>query len=94
MSVECPVLGLPRVMVSPASHHGLPEAKSLARTRCNPRRIRSTSVVANATQLINRCLTAIAILCCAPLLAGAGEVAIDCTTLAWAQFYLPSGGVA
>jgi hypothetical protein len=36
----------------------------------------------DAIRRLGLCLTAMAVLCCVPCLAGAGEVAVDCTTLA------------
>jgi Bacterial EndoU nuclease len=48
----------------------------------NPLGERRTSVLVNATRLIGLSITAMALLSCVPVFATAGQVAIDCTTMA------------
>jgi hypothetical protein len=90
MNAAHPVIGLRRVMLSPAFQHGWPGENLLPMTLSTPFSGRRISVLANATRLLCLSITAMVFLAGVSLPADAGEAAINCVTLApWTNYPTP-----
>ena len=90
MNAAHPVIGLRRVMLSPAFQHGWPGENLLPMTLSAPFSGRRISVLANATRLFCLSITAMVFLAGVSLPADAGEAAIDCVRLApWTNYPTP-----